>query len=130
MTKQKRLVYVFRHGKTDYNTLRKFTGFHDSTLTEEGVSNAKKVAMILKDKSFAVAVQTRLSRSQDTLQYVLEYHKDVEVVVDDRMIERDYGELSGQLHQDIIDKHGQAQYDLWHRGFSVRPPGGGEFCRC
>jgi len=39
--KKKLKVYLFRHGKTVYNTKGIFTGWKDSKLTKEGIKNAK-----------------------------------------------------------------------------------------
>ena len=40
------------------------------------------------------------------------------------MIERDYGLLKGRFHRTVIKEYGQKQYDLWHRSYDTRPPGG------
>jgi 2,3-bisphosphoglycerate-dependent phosphoglycerate mutase len=118
-------IYLFRHGQTCFNRDRRFTGWKDSTLTPRGIKDAKKVAKLLKDKTFQVAYQTRLSRSKDTLKSVLKYHPECEkIITDDRMIERSYGKLQGKYHKTIIAEHGEKQYDIWHRSYNIPPPGG------
>lgn len=121
-------VYVFRHGQTEYNREKIFTGWLDSKLTQLGVEQAQILGQLLLDKKIDIAFQTRLSRSQDTLKEVLIFHSECkEVITDDRMIERSYGDLSGKPHQDIIDQYGQAQFEIWHRDYNVAPPGGESF---
>lgn len=121
-------IYLFRHGQTTYNRDKIFTGFKDSRLTKKGIRDAKKIAQKLKGKKFEVAIQTRLSRSKDTLKEVLKFHPEcVMIIEDDRMVERGYGSLSGKTHKSVIKKHGQKQYDCWHRGFRCRPPKGESF---
>ncbi|MEK6824051.1 MAG: 2,3-bisphosphoglycerate-dependent phosphoglycerate mutase [Nanoarchaeota archaeon] len=106
-------VYLFRHGKTFFNTKGIFTGWKDSKLTLEGIRNAKKVAKILKKKKFQVAFQTKLSRSKDTLKYVLKFHPECKkIIIDNRMIERSYGILEGTSHQSFIDEIGKKMIDL------------------
>ena len=101
-------IYLFRHGKTEFNTKRIFTGWKDSKLTSEGRRNARKVAEKLKNKKFQVAFQTRLSRSKDTLKIVLKYHPECKnVIVDDRMVERSYGVLEGTSHKKFINDVGK-----------------------
>ena len=118
-------IYLFRHGQTYYNRSGRFTGDIDSHLTPQGIKDAKKIAEKLKGKKIDFAFQTHLSRSQDTLKYVLKYHPEcTKVMEDDRMIERDYGLLKGKYHKTIITTYGQEQYDLWHRSYNTRPPGG------
>ena len=118
-------IYLFRHGQTTFNRDEMFTGEIDAKLTVEGRKHAEKIAKKLKDKKFQVAIQTRLSRSKDTLKLVLKYHPECKFILEDnRMIERSYGNLSGKSHKTIIKKYGQAQYDRWHRGYGIRdrPP--------
>ena len=96
-------IYLFRHGKTIYNSKGIFTGWKDSKLASEGIKNAKKVAEILKNKKFQIAFQTRLSRSKDTLKYVLKFHPECKkIITDNRMIERSYGVLEGKSHKSFI----------------------------
>jgi len=118
-------IYLFRHGQTFFNKEKRFTGWKDSKLTPRGIRDAKKIAKKLKNKKFQVAYMTRLSRSRDTLKYILRYHPECKkIIVDDRMIERSYGKLQGLNHADIIKKVGEKQYKLWHRGYNNPPPGG------
>jgi len=121
-------IYLFRHGQTYYNRDKIFTGWKDSQLTPLGIIQAKGLAQKLKSVRFTVAYQSRLNRSKETLKEVLDFHPECKTVItDDRMIERSYGKLSGQQHTTIIKKYGQAKFDVWHRGYDVRPPGGESF---
>lgn len=126
---KKRLhLYVFRHGQTYFNRDDKFTGFIDSKLTKTGIEEAKIIALRLKNKKIDVAFQSSLSRAKDTLKEVLKFHPECKQIIEDnRMIERDYGKLSGSTHLECVKKYGAEQYDKWHRGFSNRPPGGESF---
>jgi broad specificity phosphatase PhoE len=121
-------IYLFRHGQTDYNEQKKFTGWQDSKITHNGRQSAQKIAMSLQNIKIDIAYHTRLSRSIDTLNIVLQSHPEChKIYQDDRMIERSYGDLAGMTHQDIIDGLGDAQYEVWHRGFYDNPPGGESF---
>jgi 2,3-bisphosphoglycerate-dependent phosphoglycerate mutase len=105
-------IYLFRHGQTYFNRDKRFTGWKDSKLTPRGIKDAKKVALKLKNKKFQVAYQTRLSRSKDTLKYVLKHHPECkEIITDDRMIERSYGKLQGQSHEGFVERVGDKAYD-------------------
>lgn len=118
-------IYLFRHGESYYNRAKEFTGWKDSKLTEFGYKNARKVAQKLKDRKFQVAIQTRLSRSKNTMKEVLKYHPECEKIIEDnRMIERSYGKLQGKKHTTIIKKFGKKQFDIWHRSYDTPPPGG------
>jgi bisphosphoglycerate-dependent phosphoglycerate mutase family 1 len=150
-------IYLFRHGKTDFNEKGIFTGWKDAKLTRRGILDAKRVAKTLKNKKIEVAIHTRLSRSKDTLKYVLEFHPECKTILkDDRMIERSYGVLEGVKHDKFIHdvgeqivnlkSHGDAmedldlrrreklerffgekEYDVIHRGWATPAVGGESF---
>lgn len=118
-------IYLFRHGQTYFNRDKRFTGWTDSKLTQQGIKDAKKIAGKLKNKRFQIAYQTRLSRSKDTLKYILKYHPECrKLVKDDRIIERRYGKLQKHKHKTIIRKYGKKKFELWHRSYATPPPGG------
>lgn len=122
---KKRYIYLFRHGRTHYNEGKLFTGWKDLKLSQNGIKEARIIAKKLRNKKFQAAFCSSLSRSRDTLKEVLKYHKECKkAIVDDRIIERSYGKLEGKHHKTIIDKYGKKQFDLWHRGYDIRPPGG------
>ncbi len=128
MKKRTYSIYLFRHGQTTFNRDKIFTGWKDSKLTKDGISNAKTISKKLKNKKFQVAFQTKLSRSKDTLKEVLKNHQECrKIITDDRIIERSYGSLSGKKHSSTIEEYGLKKFDKWHRGFKVRPPKGESF---
>lgn len=120
-------VFIFRHGQSTFNRANRFTGFHDAPLTATGKDDAKILAERLKDKKIGIAFETSLKRSKNTLKEVLRYHKNANIYIDDRMIERNYGKLTGKTHWQVVKTHGIKNYDAWHRGFSARPPKGESF---
>ena len=118
-------IYIFRHGETYYNRSKRFTGWVNSRLTSKGIKQSNVIAEELRKKTFQIAFKTSLSRSSDTLKTVLKYHPECKkVIVDDRMIERSYGNLQRKFHKTVIQKYGKRQFDIWHRSYDVPPPGG------
>ncbi len=121
-------IYLFRHGQTTFNRDKRFTGWKNPPLTELGRENAETIAGYLKNKKFEVAVTSGLNRANDTLDTVLEHHPECSVTIEDRRVtERSYGSLAGKTHEAVIKKYGQKKYDMWHRGYRVRPPEGESF---
>ena len=119
-------IYIFRHGETNFNRSKRFTGWVNSRLTPNGIEQANLISEILKEKTFQIAFKTSLSRSSNSLKIVLKHHPECKkVIVDDRMIERSYGDLERKYHKTVIKKYGKRQFDLWHRSYDV-PPSGGE----
>ena len=118
-------IYIFRHGETNFNRSKRFTGWVNSRLTPKGIEQANLIAEKLRKKTFQIAFKTSLSRSSNSLKIVLRYHPECKrVIVDDRMIERSYGDLERSYHKTVIKKYGKRQFDIWHRSYDVPPPGG------
>jgi len=113
-------IYLFRHGQTDFNRDKRFTGWLESRLTPLGKKQAETIAKKLKNKKFEVAFYTHLIRSQETLKPVMHFHPECQKLIkDDRMIERNYGILNGMSHEDFIRKIGHNEYDLLRHGDAI-----------
>ena len=91
------MIYFVRHGQTDDNANGNLlTGWGATPLNEIGIMQAKEVAVELKDVKFDVCYCSPLVRTRQTLDEILKYHKHLKVVFDDRLKERDYGEITGK----------------------------------
>lgn len=121
-------IYLFRHGQSEFNLSKTFTGWLDAKLTPLGIEQAKALGEMLKDKKIDLAITSRLSRAADTLKEVLVFHPECqETIIDNRIIERSYGDLSGHSHEETIAKYGQEQFDKWHRGWTDKAENGESF---
>jgi len=97
----------------------------NSRLTIKGIKQTNFIAELLKEKRFQIAFKTSLSRSSNSLKIVLKYHPECnKIIIDDRMVERSYGDLEKKYHKTIIEKYGKRQFDLWHRSYDIPPPAG------
>ncbi len=118
-------IYLFRHAQTVFNKNHYFTGWLDSKLTPFGRVQAKVIARKLANKEVDVAICTTLSRSRDTLSAVLKKHPECRAIfIDDRMIERSYGKLSGNSHAKYEREHSAGELHNIRRKYRLRPPGG------
>jgi len=115
-------IYVFRHGESNDNKMRVFSGWRDSKLTTRGIAQAKLLAPKLKSKQIDVCIVSHLSRSQQTAKVALKGKK-VSFEVDDRIIERDYGKLTGKSKEKMM-KDDFVDAVKYRRFFDFPPPGG------
>jgi 2,3-bisphosphoglycerate-dependent phosphoglycerate mutase len=117
-------IFIFRHGETIDNKDHVFSGWRQTDLTESGIKEAKGIGEKLKDEKVTKAYQSDQIRSQHTLELVLNgLHKNVEIITDSRIKERDYGDLTGK-NKDEIEKNDPQNYKLWHRSYNIPPPNG------
>jgi 2,3-bisphosphoglycerate-dependent phosphoglycerate mutase len=127
LTMQNALVLI-RHGESQWNRLNMFTGWQDVDLSEEGVAEAHRAGAMLKaeGRRLDVAFTSTLKRARNTLKIILSEleHKDVPIVQDSALNERDYGDLMGLNKDEARKRWGDEQVNLWQRSYDVAPPGG------
>ncbi len=88
------MLYIMRHGKTDWNSLRKLQGQTDIPLNDEGREMAGKACETYRDVHFDVCYCSPLIRAKETAQLVLA-GRDVPIYYDDRLKEMCFGEFEG-----------------------------------
>jgi 2,3-bisphosphoglycerate-dependent phosphoglycerate mutase len=122
------LLVLVRHGESEWNKLNLFTGWKDPDLTEKGVSEAKAAGVNMKAQGFKfdMAFTSALRRAQRTLQLILTElgQTAIPVTKDQKLNERDYGDLSGLNKDEARAKWGEDQVHIWRRSYDVPPPGG------
>src|ERR1700728_2639445 len=123
-----RLLVLLRHGQSEWNLQNLFTGWRDVDLTENGVNEARAAGRRLKAQGlpFDVAFTSALLRAQRSLDLALDEmgQKDIPVINDHALNERDYGDLAGLNKDDARKKWGEEQVHVWRRSYDVAPPGG------
>lgn len=87
-------ILVVRHGRTNWNDLNKVQGLADIELNEEGKSQAKITAEKLKNEKIDLIISSPLTRTKQTAEIVRD-GRDINIIFDDRLKERDYGEFEG-----------------------------------
>ena len=88
------MLYIIRHGKTDWNNRKKLQGQTDIPLNEEGRSMAKEAGKRYKDIHFDVCYCSPLVRAKETAGLLLE-GRNVPVIYDDRLKEMSFGIYEG-----------------------------------
>ena len=125
--KTNKLVLV-RHGQSIWNEKNLFTGWKDIGLTKKGINEAKSVGEQIKriGTKFDAMYTSSLVRAQKTGEIILECisQKEIEIISDQSLNERNYGELTG-LNKDQAKKDfGESQVQIWRRSYDIPPPNG------
>ena len=96
------IIYMVRHGETDKNLLGLIQGQTESKLTKKGIEEAKEIKELVSSLDIDVVISSPLSRALDTAHLITE--KDV--IVDERLIERNYGLSEGkEPNEDFTKKY-------------------------
>ena len=88
------MLYITRHGRTDWNKVRKYQGATDIPLNEEGIEQANELASKCKNMHFDVCYCSPLVRARKTAEIILD-GRDVRIIADDRLREMSFGEYEG-----------------------------------
>lgn len=120
------ILTLIRHGQSTYNFENRFTGDVDVQLTAFGKEEAKKAGIKLKKFKYDIAYTSMLKRAQESLRIILEviHQTNIPIVADEALNERKYGSLQGQNKDEIANKYGAEQVEIWRRSYDVRPPEG------
>lgn len=113
------LLYMIRHGETDWNKARKLQGRSDIPLNAYGICLAEETKKGLQDVVFDAAFTSPLQRAKKTAEIILEGRK-VELIEDERIIEIGFGVFEGQ-------SFGQEGFEnFFTKPEAYIPPEGGE----
>lgn len=96
------MLYIVRHGQTEFNLSQKLQGTCNSNLTELGVSEAKLLAEKLRAVDFAKCYSSSLGRAVDTAKILIE-GRDIPHQTDDRMVEMSFGSWEGKEKETLLE---------------------------
>ena len=87
------MIYIVRHGQTDWNVEGRYQGRIDIELNETGINQAKEIFEELKNVKFDIVFSSPLKRALQTAKIISNH----DIVIDNRLIERCNGDLEGKL---------------------------------
>lgn len=117
------VVYLVRHGETEWNVLGKFQGCKDIELSTEGINQAKFVANALKGK-FDVIFSSPLKRALKTGEIIARC-SNLEINVENELREINFGDWEGLTVNEIRNQFPN-QFQEWTTDLHEGPICGGE----
>ena len=117
-------LILVRHGQSVWNLEKKFTGWVDVNLTENGKSEAKKAGELIKKKKINIdlyysSLQLRAKYTLDLIQEVLQDYKEPKKAWE--LNERHYGALTGLNKDEMKLKLGEEKIHQFRRSWNLRP---------
>jgi probable phosphoglycerate mutase len=113
------VILFVRHGETDANRRRLALGRADPELTDRGIGQAEALAARLATEPIERVYSSPLRRARDTAAPIARA-LGVDVVVDARLVELDYGEWDTKSFTDLP----REALERWRKDPTFAPPGG------
>ena len=118
------MLYIIRHGRTDWNLKHKLQGRTDIPLNDEGREMALKAGEKYREVNFDVCYCSPLVRARETAELLLK-GRDVPIIVDDRLVEMCFGEYEG-VENSFSTPESPINTLFWHPEEYTEAVGGGE----
>ncbi len=122
-----RLLLV-RHGITQNNVDRTYTGQTDAPLTELGERQAEAVGKYLATEQLDIIISSDLQRARRTAQAIARYH-DLPVLEDPNLREISMGKWEGFTPEQLQERNLDEWVHVRSDPINVPPPGGESFAQ-
>ena len=117
-------LVLVRHGQSVWNLEKKFTGWVDVDLTENGKSEAKKAGELININNLTIDLyfSSVQLRAKNTLKIIQRELKDNKVPSEAwELNERHYGALTGLNKDEMMVKLGENKVHQFRRSWDLRP---------
>ena len=117
-------LILVRHGQSTWNLEKKFTGWVDVDLTENGELEAKKSGKLIKSKNINIDIyySSFQLRAKNTLNLIKEVLNDTKLSKKAwQLNERHYGALTGLNKDEMKIKLGEEKVHQFRRSWDLRP---------
>ncbi len=120
---KKTMIYIVRHGETDWNIGSRMQGHTDIPLNSKGKQQAKEIASHLKKINLDIIYASPLSRAYETAM-IINSHHNAPIIKDNALRERQFGELEGKTYEEVNKFHPALIFSETWNYPDYHPPGG------
>ncbi len=118
-------LILVRHGQSEWNSQKRFTGWVDIDLTAQGKLEAVKAGELIKEKKininyFYTSLQKRATNTLNLILNTLRI-KDEKIIKAWELNERHYGALTGLNKDEMKVKLGEEKVHQFRRSWDLRP---------
>jgi len=119
-------LIIARHHESEWNKLGKWTGRHDSHLTDYGFKKSEDMGLIIKDVKIDQAFASMEVRSIETLSCILNVCNLDKIPTEHSaaLNERDYGDYTGKNKWELEESLGEEKFDKLRRAWDYPIPNG------
>ena len=117
-------LILVRHGQSIWNLEKRFTGWVDVDLTEQGKAEAEKAGVLIKEKNIEInfyysSLQLRANNTLKIIQKILNDNKNF--IKAWQLNERHYGALTGLNKIEMSKKIGESKIKEFRRSWDIKP---------
>jgi probable phosphoglycerate mutase len=105
-------LWLMRHGETEWSLSGAHTSRTDIPLTDHGRQRAEELRDYLKDYTFSKVLTSPMQRARETCRIA---GLGDQAVIDDGLMEWDYGESEGKTTKEMRAKYNDPEWDVWTR---------------
>ena len=121
--RDQRILFVFRHGETDWNREGRLQGHTDTPLNATGLAQAEALALRLRTHRLDAILSSDLARALTTARIVAET-LGVPLATDLGLRETNVGAAEGMIWSDAKARFGEELTERWYSDNDVAFPGG------
>lgn len=129
MEKNQKVIFLIRHGNTEFNEKKLFRGHLDVPLDSVGIEQAEKTGKFLKDINFDLIYSSPLSRAYKTAEIINRYQSnDIEILKENGFMDLNFGDWEGKGYDEIKLLYPEI-FNQWMREpYRAAIPGGEMLC--
>jgi len=90
---------LLRHGQTDWNINFLLQGVTDIPMNQTGIEQVELAAKAIRAEDWDVVLTSPLSRARQTAEIIASQHGYTEIIEQELLIERSFGEAEGLSHE-------------------------------
>ena len=112
-------MILIRHGESNGNVMKKFSGFQDVELTEKGIWQAKRLAQRLKKLKVDKVYCSDLKRAHHTAEIVFKNRR-IDIISRSNLKEMNFGIWEGCTFEEVKSKFGYGdEFNYWMENINV-----------
>jgi len=119
------IIYLIRHGQTEYNDKSIFRGQLDIPLNSYGISQAELIGKALEVISFDAIYTSPLIRAKKTAGIINKYQANmININIENDFTDLNYGTWQAKSHKEVKNNYPKLYYEWQTSPYNTQIPGG------
>lgn len=120
------VLYLTRHGETEWNIAGRIQGHKDSALTSLGERQAKWLGKKMNEVEIDIIISSSSGRAIQTAE-IIRGDRNIKIIPNDKLREINIGVWEGKYHTEIAINYPEEHRNFWNHPHLYKPLGGETF---